>query len=340
MKYPKSLLKGNTIGVTAISDGIKKESDFLRMDNACRNIESLGYKIKETENARKSEKGRSSSGEKRAEEFMSLWNDESVKAIMFTTGGDFAFEALDNLDFEKIKETEPKWIGGYSDITNFGFVFTTTLDIATVYGPNYKSFGMEKIHESLENEIKIFAKEEFVQNSFEKCESIESFEETDNPYEGFLLTQDVKWESLNNEDSLEFSGRTIGGCFDVIVNLLGTKYDKVLEYIERYKEDGIVWFLETFESSTPQFIINLWKMKNNGYFKNCKGIIFGRPLFIREDYDISYIEAIKYVLGDLNIPIICSADIGHVAPQFSIVNGAILDVKYENGKGYIKNIFK
>lgn len=340
MKYPKSLLKGNTIGVTAISDGIKKESDFLRMDNARKNIESLGYKIKETENARKSEKGKSSSGKKRAEEFMSLWNDEEVNAIMFTTGGDFAFEALDNLDFNKLEKVEPKWIGGYSDITNLGFVFTTNLDIATVYGPNYKSFGMEKIHESLKNEIRIFTKEEFIQNSYKKCEKIDDFENNDNPYKGLELTQNVEWKALNNEENLEFSGRAIGGCFDIIANLFGTKYDKVSEFVEKYKEDGIVWFLESFESSTPQFIINLWKMKNSGYFKNCKGIIFGRPLFIRNDYEISYIDSIKYILGDLNIPIICDADIGHIAPQISIVNGAILNVKYEKGKGYIKNIFK
>jgi len=77
-----------------------------------------------------------------------------------------------------------------------------------------------------------------------------------------------------------------------------------------------------------------------GYFKNCKGIIFGRPLIIREEYNMSYYEATRDILNDLNIPIIMDCDIGHLAPQIPIVNGAILDVKSENGKGSIKNIFK
>jgi len=81
-------------------------------------------------------------------------------------------------------------------------------------------------------------------------------------------------------------------------------------------------------------------MKNAGYFKNCKGIIFGRPLIIREEYNMSYYEATRDILNDLNIPIIMDCDIGHLAPQIPIVNGAILDVKSENGKGSIKNIFK
>ena len=299
----------------------------------------MGYKVIETENARKSENGRSSSKEQRVREFMSLWNNEKVKAILFSNGGDFGFEILEELDFDEISKIDPKWISGYSDITNLGFVLTTNHDIATIYGPNYKSFGMKTVHESLLNEIKLMNGKEFVQDSFEKCEGLDEFVKTTDSYEDSLI-KDVEWKSLNGEKELEFSGRCIGGCFDVLMNLMGTKFDKVTEYIDRYKEDGIIWFLESFEISTPQLEINLWKMKNAGYFKNCKGIIFGRPLFVREDYNLTYIDAVREVLKDLNIPIICDADIGHLAPQIPIVNGSILDVKYENGKGKIKNIFR
>ncbi len=340
MRYPEKLKNGDYIGITAISDGANKEVDFLRMNNAIKNIEALGYKVLETENARKSVNGRSSSKEDRIKEFMKLWEDDRVKSILFTTGGDFAFEILEGLDYEKISQTNLKWIAGYSDITNLGFVLTTNYDIATIYGPNYKSFGMKKLHDSLLSELRLMNGEEFEQFSFEKCESVEEFVESNDPYVEYNLTKDVKWKSLNGEEKIEFSGRALGGCFDVIMNLMGTKFDKVAEYIEKYKDDGIVWFLETFEASTPQVEINLWKMKNAGYFNNCKGIILGRPLFIREDYELTYIDAVKEVLGDLNIPIICDADIGHLAPQIPIINGGILEVKYENGKGKIKNILR
>lgn len=80
-------------------------------------------------------------------------------------------------------------------------------------------------------------------------------------------------------------------------------------------------------------------MKNAGYFDNCNGIIFGRPLFVREDYGVKFNEAVYEGLKDLNIPIIYDVDIGHIAPQMPIVNGAILDIKYRDGKGKIKTIF-
>lgn len=79
-----------------------------------------------------------------------------------------------------------------------------------------------------------------------------------------------------------------------------------------------------------------------GYFEYCRGIIFGRPLYVREDYEMKYYNAIKEALGNLNIPIIYDADIGHIPPQMSIVNGGILEVSYKNEEkgGYIKNIFR
>ena len=42
------------------------------------------------------------------------------------------------------------------------------------------------------------------------------------------------------------------------------------EYIERHKEEGIIWFLEAFETNTAELQRTLWQMKSCGYFKYCK----------------------------------------------------------------------
>lgn len=60
----------------------------------------------------------------------------------------------------------------------------------------------------------------------------------------------------------------------------------------------------------------------------------------REDYEISFNESVLDALKDLNIPIICDADIGHRSPQMAIVNGAILKIVSENGKGKVETYFK
>ena len=99
-------------------------------------------------------------------------------------------------------------------------------------------------------------------------------------------------------------------------------------------------FLEVFEMSTPALYINLWKMKNAGLFNHCKGIMFGRPLFIREDYETSYVDTLKEFFKDIDIPVIYDADCGHVSPQMPIVSGAILEVESKGGKGKITNYFE
>ena len=135
-------------------------------------------------------------------------------------------------------------------------------------------------------------------------------------------------------------GRTIGGCLDCVDTLIGTKFDMVKEYIQKYKDDGILWFLECYETNTPQLERTLWKMKHAGYFEHCKGIIFGRPYILREDYEIGEDEAILATLGKLNIPIIAGADIGHVPPQLAIMQGAILKITSKEGKGTVETYLK
>lgn len=339
MEYPKKLEKGKYIGTTAPSAGITKEVDYVRLDNVKNNLDKLGYKYIETVNVRTDEKGRSSSAEERAKQLMELWKNPNVGAVISAGGGDFLSEVLDELNFEELKKYEPKWYQGYSDNTVLTFLLPIIMDVATIYGPNIKDYGMRNLHESLTNSLELMSGKELKQKSFDKCESGE-WEERIDPYEEYKLTKKVVWKNLRNQEEIYFKGRSIGGCFDVIVNLIGTKYDKVKEYISKYKDDGIIWFLEVFEMSTPQVFLHLWQMKNAGYFENCKGIIFGRSLMIREDYEISFEEAVRQALDDLDIPIVVDADIGHVAPQIPIITGAILEVNSKNGKGTIKNYFE
>ena len=196
---------------------------------------------------------------------------------------------------------------------------------------------MKNPHKSLTDSIKIMQGEEVTQKSFG---AYEPMDDERGIFESYHLTKKIDWKNLKGEDKIHFSGRCIGGCFDVIINIIGTKYDKISDYIEKYKNDGIVWFLDVYEMSTPQVFCHLWQMKNAGYFEHCKGIIFGRPLMIREDYDISFKETIKDALKDLDIPVILDVDIGHVPPQMPIVNGSILDLTCENGEGTIKTFLR
>lgn len=336
MNYPENLKIGDTIGICAPSDGINEPEKIEKLETAIKNLKQMGYKVIETESVRKSDKGRSTSSKKRKEEFMGLWKNDEVKLILYAGGGDFLMEMLDELDFEEIKKFRAKWTQGFSDITTISFLLNTICDIPSMYCDAVKDYAMKPLYRNLEDSFKIMSGESIIQNSFEKYADGKE----DNEDYTYNLTKETKWNNLKGEEEIIIKGRALGGCLDCIDTLIGTKFDVVKDYIEKYKNDRILWFLECFEMNTPQFQRILWKMKNAGYFKNCSGIIFGRPFIMREDYGITANQAILDVIGDLDIHIITQADIGHIPPQLAMVNGAFLKITSKNGKGTVETYLK
>ncbi|MBO5142459.1 MAG: LD-carboxypeptidase [Clostridia bacterium] len=329
MIYPKFLKAGDTIGICAPSAGIGLEK-IEGFEKSLNNFKKEGYKIIETESVRFPYLP-SNVANVRGEEFNNLLKDENIDMIWCAAGGDFMVEMLDFVD-EKALIENPKWFAGYSDPTSLLFHITTNFDIATLYGNNAGSFDMTKLHSSLNNALSIIKGNIVKQESFEKCER-----ERIEGLEGYNLDTDVYWKTPNGPVDIE--GRLIGGCIDCLNNMIGTKYDGTAKFVEKYKEDGVIWYFDNFALKSEDLFYSLWHMKQSGWFKYAKGFVFGRTLFEGTTLDLSYEDAIQRALGE-KIPIIMDADIGHVAPKFTVINGAIGHIKAENGKGELEMILK
>jgi muramoyltetrapeptide carboxypeptidase len=331
MIFPRWIKKEDVIGVTALSDGVNKDLDKVRFNNAREKLLQKGYQVKFTDHVfHADEKGRSCDGKTRAGEFHQLISDKDISWIVSAKGGNFLVEMLPFVDFSLIAEN-PKWVQGYSDNTGILFAITTKLDIATVYGSNFGDFGMKDWHESVVRNMNILEGKETVQTSFEAYE--DGFADRMTGLEGYMTDKPVIWRNLRNEDSVTMKGRIIGGCLDVLLTIAGTRYDGALEYIQRYKDDKIIWFFESFDLNAEELMMGLWRLKEMGWFSYTAGIVFGRPLMFDSFTDTSYDEAVLTMLGDLNVPIIMDADIGHKGPQFVMINGAVATVYSEGGKG-------
>ena len=154
--------------------------------------------------------------------------------------------------------------------------------------------------------------------------------------EGLNLTDKVYWHTLDGK-KVDITGRIIGGCFDIIAELAGTKYDGIDKFNEKYKEDGIIWYFDNCELSIEETIRVLWKMNELGYFKYTKGVIFGRFGVETTYFEYDVKSCLKdSALGELNIPIIYDADISHKGPSLTIINGSIARVECNKGKGKIE----
>ena len=334
MQYPEKLQKGYRIGVTATSAGFNEEPDIKRLENGIRHFNELGYPVIETDNVRSNLKGRSSDGQTRAKQLMALWSDPEVRAIFAVSGGEYLVEMLPYMDYEALR-TEPKWLQGYSDTTGILFTITTNLDIATIYSNNFGSFGMEHWHSSLSDNIRILEGEDLVQHSFSMYQ--DGFWERITGLEEFGLDKKVEWKLLQPAGAKEITikGRALGGCLDVLLNLVGTRFDKTKQFIEKYKTDKILWFLESFDLNSEALTRGLWQLREAGWFEHAAGFVFGRPAMYTTATDTGYGEAVLSVLKKMNLPIILDADIGHKPPQLTMINGAVATLTCADAKGSI-----
>lgn len=334
IKYPNKIHKGCTIGVTATSTGIIIDSYIKRLDNAYKNLEKIGYKCIETNNVRTNKKLVSSDAKTRATQFMELWKDTKIDMIAQVYGGEFLMEILPFIDKDIILNNYPKWVTGYSDSSLLNYFLTTNFNIATATTCNILHFGMNELHKSLLDEINILENcNESTQESFELYEK-EKYPKDERVYTSFNLTDKVRLKHLYNKDTDIIEGRALGGCIDVLMHLIGTPYDNTINFCNQFDE-GMIWYLENCELTITTLYRVLWQMKQSGWFKNANGFIIGRTRANNSVEDFDYLDVLHKVFDDMNVPVIYDVDIGHVAPQWTMINGSLAKFEYNFGKGKI-----
>jgi len=330
MQYPKFLKEGFKIGIPAPSSSAEDELHIKRYQNAIKNWEELGYQLFLSKNLFHAEKARSASAKERGEEINKMWNE--ADALICASGGEFLVECLPYIDFKTISKS-PKLIAGFSDPTGLLYPLTTKYDIATIYGSNFSFLGAEK---QFQNDYDFLDCIKGKKTSFDSYPLYEEERiERVTGLEANHYTGKVEWKTLSNKKE-EWRGRIIGGCLDVIAELIGTSYDGFSSFHKKYKKDGIIWYFDNCALSMEEVIRTLWKMNEFHYFDDCKGVIFGRfgieSSFIGYDLKTCLEDCI---INELKIPIIYDADISHKAPSLPIINGSIAEVTCKDGKGNI-----
>lgn len=342
INYP-STIKGGVIGVTAPSSGISEPSDFARFELIKAQFQKAGFSIKEGACLRNDIKHVSGSASDRTQDLHNLWIDPSVKAIIPPWGGELLMETLPLINYELFKKN-PKWILGYSDTSTLLFALTLKTHVATAHGSNLMDlidgqvFDVKKTHLSA---LAAGRGYEFVQESYPKYQ--EKWIKWEEKVDGlFNVTEPVKWKSLRNNEHEKFSGRLIGGCLDTLVHLVGTPFGDLPRFVSEFSADGVVLYLENCEFSPSHLARALWQMRNANWFRNLKGLVFGRSAAteVTNPNALSHFEAVDSILGDLSIPVILDADIGHKPPQMILINGAYSTWELNGDSGRVTQIFK
>ncbi|EIL8447846.1 LD-carboxypeptidase [Clostridium perfringens] len=284
------LNKGDKIGIISCSNGLSIKNKNI-IDELKLNLKSLDIEMVEGDTLYAKEYNLfSGTVEEKARALEKLFLDKDIKMIFDISGGDLANEVLDFLDFNLIKEN-PKPFFGYSDLTVLLNAIYSQCDITTY---NYQ----------LRNLIGKF-KEEQMQNF--KASFIEGKED--------IFNLDYQWI---NGSHLE--GIVVGGNIRCLLKLAGTKYmpdfkDKIL-------------FLESFSGNSAKMVTYITQYKNLGVFNEVKGIILGEFTEMeRENLKPDIVEILKRVIGEINIPILKTRDLGHGADAKCIPIGKYLIFK-------------
>ena len=324
MIYPKFPEAGDVIGITAPSAGVGYKLDSF--DRSVRTLKDQGYAIHETDSVRM-EGVRSNYADIRAEEFNSLIADRDVKAVIAAAGGDYNIEVLPHIDWKAVRKN-PKWICGASDPTNILYTITTRYDVATLYGFNAGSFDWSPLHQFQLNALAILRGNLLRQDSFDMYDKIRDFS-VDTP----VLDEPVYWDlrTPSGVDSVDVEGRLIGGCIDCIAKLIGTPYDGTAGFVDKYR--NIIWYFDVFEMTSEDLYRTMLQMKYCGYFAGTRAVVFGRVMFPGDDPDSRYLEHLQRVF---QVPVIWNADIGHVKPCMTLINGSVARIRCADGKGSIE----
>lgn len=347
MRYPKFLPENGTIGFVAPSFGCASEPYLSAFKHAQDRFTERGYKLLLGPNCYVEKGiGISNSPKACADELTEGYTDSASDVIISCGGGEMMCEILEHVDFNAIKKAPPKWYMGYSDNTNFTFLLNTLCDTASIYGPCVSSFGMEPWHASITDAFDLLCGKKETEGvhtvkGYEKWEK-ESLKSPENPYAPYQVTEpsilhgyigdgNYMDEHTKEVESFSMKGRLIGGCLDCLINLCGTQFDQVKQFVENYKEDGILWFLEACDLNVMGIRRALWELQQAGWFQYTKGFLIGRPMHFHEDMmGLDQYKAVYDILSRYQVPILMDVDLGHISPMTPVISGSLATVNYKD----------
>ncbi|MGN1180436.1 MAG: S66 peptidase family protein [Suilimivivens sp.] len=348
MRYPEFLKKNGTIGFVAPSFGCNIEPYRSAFENAKRKWKEEGYQLDLGPNCYADEGvGISNTPKKCGEELTEYYVSEKNDCLISCGGGELMCEVLNYVDFEAVRKAKPKWYMGYSDNTNMTFLLTTLCDTASVYGPCASAFGMEPWHPSVTDAFALLKGEKLSFESYGMWEK-ESLKDEEHPLLPYNCTEPLEIKmftpdsrgKLQRAEEAVLEGRLLGGCMDCLVNFLGTKFDKVSDFTENYKEDGIIWFLEACDLNVFAIRRAMWQMENAGWFSHVKGFLIGRPLNGDPMMNLDHLDAVLAIAEKYRVPVIMDADLGHLSPTMPLITGSMAKIEGRDGRIKVSMMLK
>ena len=332
-----------TVGIVSLSSGILGER-FVEHEVklGMQRLEGYGLNVQYLPHARDGLDALREHPEHRAADLLAAFADPQIDMILCAIGGDDTYRLLPSLmEHGALQRAISKKIFlGFSD-TTINHLILHKAGLSTFYGQAFLPDLCELDEEMLPYTRKYF--EELITTGRIRqikpsgvwYESRTSFGPdqvgtplVSHPNGGFELLQGPS----------QFSGPILGGCIDSLYDVFDAeRYADMPEICRKYglfpsPEDwrGRILLLESSEEqpSPEKYRKSLQYLKETGIFGVIHGVIAGKPM--DDKYHTEYKAALREVIDDPRLPILCNVNIGHALPRCIIPFGPVATVDAEN----------
>jgi muramoyltetrapeptide carboxypeptidase len=335
IRYPNPLREGSRVFLAAPSSGVDS-SMWPRLDLVIDNLKARGLVVEEGMCLRREHKNASAPTEERALELMSAFLRDDVDAVLPPWGGSLAIEILHFLDWKRLRGARPKWFAGFSDLSTLMVPLRLLAGWASAHGPNTMELVAHQTEPLAQKLFEVlFAPpgatiEQRASSAWQK----EYKRWQEHPRATYDLTEPTRWWTLDGRSRVEAEGRLIGGCLDTLMHLAGTPYGDV-PALHAASSDGCIVFLENSGLSPEVVSRALHQLRYAGWFRGIDALLLGRSCAPdpEAECDLNFVEAVRQAVGSLECPVLMDVDVGHRAPQMTLVQGAVARLAWSDKEG-------
>ena len=292
---PPAIAKGEAIGVVAPSYS-PREGPLMRGVKA---LERAGYEVILDPEIGQLRRFQRHEDERRAANFMGMWLDPRIKAVIGGTGGYGAVRMLPYLEPE-IFRRNPKIFVGYSDITALHLWLVRRAGLRVFHGPTV-------------DDLIPIARDPTTASLLTALT---------NPRPSTRLGRDIGRAVRPGRAT----GRLTGGNLSLVQQTIGTPYE--------IDSSGAILFLE--ETHDPMSVADerLVHLRAAGLLRGVRGIVFGQLSIDRSEED-EFENFLLDLLADLDVPILMDFPAGHEVPNLTLPIGTEVELAVDDVTGWI-----
>jgi muramoyltetrapeptide carboxypeptidase len=293
---PAPLQKGDTIGVVAPSYS-PREGWLTRGVKA---LERAGYKVILDPELLTMRRFQRREDERRAENFMAMWVNPEVKAVIGGTGGYGAVRMLPYLEPELFR-LNPKSFVGYSDVTALHLWLHRRAGLRTFHGPTVDDLVPGTRDATMASLLAALT----------------------TPRPSARVGRGV----ARSVRPGKATGRLVGGNLSLVQQSIGTPYEVPV--------DDAILFLE--ETKDPMSVVDerLLHLRASGLLPRVRGIVFGHLSLDRSEED-EFEDFVQDLVSDLDVPVLMDFPAGHDVPNLTLPLGTRVEIVAEEESGWIQ----